>query len=176
MERQFARIWFRRRYGSYALSKTHSNLQLGETTAHIFAEGVMRELRKRLDRAFRADTAVFSVDGTTPSAGQCVAVSIVVQAIFGGELVSAIVSGTSHWFNRIRLGPDIFDIDLTADQFGTNPILIAQINCLYAGSRVRRAADLKVTTLVRAALLAKRARLWKTHAKLQNQIRIRRGF
>ena len=70
MEGQFARIWFRRRYGGYALSETHRNSQLGEAPADIFAEGVMGELRKRLARAFRSDTALFSLEGTTPSAGQ----------------------------------------------------------------------------------------------------------
>jgi len=162
--------------GGFEPSETLGRSQLLETEAHRFAKGMMCELRKRLDRAFRSDTAAFSLEGRTPSAGQCVAVAIVVQAIFGGELVSAIVGGTSHWVNRVRLGPDIFDIDLTADQFGVNPILIADTNCLYPRTRRRRSADLKTGTLARAALLAQRAGLQKTQVKLQSQIRIRRGF
>jgi len=134
------------------------------------------ELRRRLEVAFRPDTAVFSMEGRVPSAGHCVVVAIIVQSILGGDLASSIVGGTSHWFNRIRFGAEIFDADLKADQFGEMPILIADVNRLYPGARIRRGTDLRVETFLRAALLARRAGLVKTHAKLQWQIKAKRGW
>jgi hypothetical protein len=142
----------------------------------VFAERLLSKLRERLEVAFRRDTAVFSIEGPTPSSGHCVAAALIVQNILGGDLASAIVSGMSHWFNRVRFGVEIFDVDLTADQFGGMPIRIAEVNQLYPGTRIRRWTDLRVETLLRAASLAQRARFAKTHARLQEQIRFKRGW
>src|SRR5262249_54554099 len=86
-----------------------------------YAERLAKELRTRLDPAFRPDTAAQGLEGTVPSAGHCAVASVVVQNIIGGELASALVGGISHWFNRIRFGDHVFDIDITADQFGNAP-------------------------------------------------------
>jgi len=142
-----------------------------EQHSRDYAERLAKELRNRLEQAFRPDTAAQGLEGNVPSAGHCAVASVVVQNILGGELASAIVGGISHWFNRIRFGDRVFDIDLTADQFGNGPILIADSNQLYPGTRVRLSQDLTVETLLRAALLARRAGFDKTHSKLEETIR-----
>jgi hypothetical protein len=45
----------------------------------------------------------------------CAAVATVVQAIFGGEIVTGRVNGVSHYWNRL---PDGIEVDLTSCQFG----------------------------------------------------------
>jgi hypothetical protein len=141
-----------------------------------YAERIARELRKRIEIAFRPDTAAQGLEGNVPSAGHCGVASVVVQNILGGQLASAIVGGISHWFNRVRFGEHTFDIDLTADQFGGPAIVIAEADQLYIGSRVRSYSDLKLETLLRAALLANRAGLRQTHAKLEHEIKVRAGL
>ena len=140
-----------------------------------YAEQLAKQLRSRLDRAFRPDTAAQGLEGAVPSAGHCAVVSVVVHNVLGGELVSATVGGISHWFNRVRFDERVFDIDLTADQFGAPPIIIADANQLYPDTRVRRYGDLTVETLIRAARLARRAGFEKTEAKLKATIQSKVG-
>jgi len=50
-----------------------------------------------------------------PACGQCAVTALLVQDLFGGELLRAVVEGFgSHYFNRLRSG-DI--VDLTVGQF-----------------------------------------------------------
>ncbi|MGG2352445.1 hypothetical protein ACE4Z7_24935, partial [Salmonella enterica] len=51
----------------------------------------------------------------SPLTGHCGAASYVVQALFGGEILSGSVDGERHLWNRI---PGFRDIDLTSCQFG----------------------------------------------------------
>src|SRR5688572_11633064 len=103
---------------------------MSQTTSEdpqVYAEQIAKQLRARLDRAFRPDTAAQGLEGSVPSAGHCAVASVVAHNILGGHLVSAIVGGVSHWFNRIPFGDRLLDIDLTADQFGNLPILVAEV-------------------------------------------------
>jgi hypothetical protein len=140
-----------------------------------YAEQLAKQLRNRLDKAFRPDTTAQGLGGAVPSAGHCAVASVVVHNVLGGELVSAIVGGISHWFNRVRFGERVFDIDLTADQFDAPPVIIADADELYPGTRVRPYGDLTVETLIRAARLAHRAGFEKTEAKLKATIQSKVG-
>jgi hypothetical protein len=118
------------------------------------------QLRARLEPFFQSDTAALGTASPVPSAGHCAAVSAIVQAELGGDFVSAIVEGQSHWFNRLGVGRRLCDVDLTGDQFGGNQaIRIAPAGELYDGSRLRSTEQLNDETLRRALLLAKRAGL-----------------
>jgi hypothetical protein len=119
----------------------------------------VRELRRRLDGAFRPDTASKGFPGTTPSTGHCAAVAAIVHELLGGEMVSTLVQGHSHWINRVECDGRSIDIDLTGDQFGRAPIQIGHPDELYPGLRVRSPTELTAETLERARLLAERAGL-----------------
>jgi hypothetical protein len=45
----------------------------------------------------------------------CAAAAIVVQAVFGGDIVTGRVKGSSHYWNRL---PDGKEVDFTSCQFG----------------------------------------------------------
>lgn len=119
----------------------------------------LKELRRRLDAAFRPDTASQGFPGTMPSTGHCAAVAAIVHELLGGEMISTLVQGHSHWINRIELNGQTIDADLTGDQFGRPPIQIGQPGELYPGLRVRASVELTPETLDRARLLAERAGL-----------------
>ena len=123
-----------------------------------FVKAAAVQLRRALEDAFRTDTALPGTRGERPSAGHCAAVAALVQKRLGGWLVSAVVYDESHWFNRIRAGKHLVDVDLTGDQFGREPIQIAGFGRLYTGTRVRRPAELRPETVARAQVLEKRAR------------------
>jgi hypothetical protein len=119
----------------------------------------LAELRSRLERAFSLDTASPGFAGTAPSTGHCAVASLVLQELMGGELLSANVQGKSHWFNRLRSGPTMVDVDITGDQFGLPELQIAKPDTLYSGTRVRTSAEANRETVTRAILLAERANL-----------------
>lgn len=122
------------------------------TTAGVY-------LRGRLDPHFATDTAAPGTQASGGSAGHCAAVALIFQAKVGGDLVSAMVGSSSHWFNRISTTEECFDIDLTGDQFGFPPVRVAPAGALFPGTRVRRLAEAWDETLKRAARLASRAGL-----------------
>lgn len=93
------------------------------------------------------------------STGHCAAVAIIVHELLGGEMVSTLVEGHSHWLNRLRAGEKPMDVDLTGDQFGRPFLQIADAGALYADTRVRMRAELSEETLARTRLLAERADL-----------------
>ena len=117
------------------------------------------QLRSALEFAFNADTALPGSKASLPSAGHCAAVAAIVHRRLGGWLVSAVVGDETHWFNRLRAGKRLIDVDLTGDQFGRAPIQIATFGHLYRGTRVRRPGELLSETLARAEKLEQRARL-----------------
>ena len=117
----------------------------------------LAQLRARLARAFSGDTAAAGTVSRIPSAGHCAAVAAVVRAEFGGQFLSTIVDAQSHWFNRIDVGGQSFDVDLTGDQFGLDAIRIARAGELFLSSRVRSVEQLNDETLRRARLLASRS-------------------
>lgn len=120
---------------------------------------MLGSLRKQLERAFRPDTAAQGFPGATPSTGHCAAVATIIYELLGGEMLSALVEGHSHWLNRISASGKAMDVDLTGDQFGQSPILIEESGRLYFDARVREASELTDETLVRARRLAERAEL-----------------
>lgn len=114
-------------------------------------------LRRRLEVAYRPDTAAPGFSGSTASTGQCAATSVITRQILGGEMVSAKVEGVSHWFNRFRVNDAFFDADITGDQFGRPVLQIAREGDLYAETQLRSPEHLNAETLRRARLLADRA-------------------
>lgn len=113
----------------------------------------LERLRQNLEAAFADDTRAPGTVSSCPSAGHCAAAAIVVRRVLGGEFVSALVDGQSHWFNRV----DGFDVDLTGDQFSRPKVQISIAGAMYPDSRIRSAAELMDETIRRADLLAKRA-------------------
>jgi hypothetical protein len=116
------------------------------------------QLRCALEPAFSKETAVPGTTGHIPSAGHCAVVAELVRRRMGGRLVSATVENESHWFNRLPMGEEFVDVDLTGDQFGRAPVQIASRGCLYSGTRVRRHAELLPETLARSLALEGRLR------------------
>ncbi|WP_164964336.1 hypothetical protein [Rubrivivax sp. JA1026] len=131
----------------------------------------LTQLRARLEQAFHGDTAAPGTDSSIPSAGHCAAVSAIVQAEFGGDFVSAVVEGQSHWFNRLEVGRRVCDVDLAGDQFaGVEPVRIVRAGELYDPTRVRTPEQLNDETLRRALLLATRAGLPDAALKLSARL------
>jgi hypothetical protein len=128
---------------------------------------LLQDLRARLERAFSSETAARGFEGTAPSTGQCAAVAAIINQLLGGSLLSANVDGHSHWFNQISLEDMTVEVDLTGDQFGRPPVQINQPWSLYPDTRVRTVGDLKAETLIRSALLARRAGLADAEAALR---------
>jgi hypothetical protein len=118
-----------------------------------------RSLRSALDPSFSAETARPGSPMEMPCSGHCAAVAAIVRRRLGGWLVSAIVESESHWFNRLKAGKQLVDLDLTADQFGGSPIQIAKSGRLYPGTRLRRVRELQAETLARSELLEQSAGL-----------------
>ena len=119
---------------------------------------ITRQLRSALESAFSPETAFPGTHSDVPSSGHCAAVAAIVRRRLGGWLVSATVDNHSHWFNRLKAGKQLVDVDLTGDQFGRTPIQIAKFGRLYPGTRVRRPHELQVETLTRSELLEQRVR------------------
>jgi len=126
----------------------------------------LEKLRGQLARAFRPDTAAPGTTSPVPSAGHCAAVAAVVNAELGGQFVSTIVDGQSHWFNRLEARRASFDVDLTGDQFGLAELRIAREGELFPSTRLRSTEQLNRETLERARLLAERAGLPTAEQKL----------
>lgn len=119
-------------------------------------------LRQRLNDVFAPETARPGTNRAIPSSGHCAAVAAIVQDRLGGMLVSAIVEGESHWFNRLNINGQELDLDLTGDQFGRKPVQIAPAGKLYESTRVRHVDELNAETRDRAEQLAKNANLDST--------------
>ena len=131
-------------------------------------------IRKRLEKAFSPDTAITANKGLTLSAGQCAAASIVTSKVLGADYVSAQPSGKSHWFNRVKVGNEFLDVDLTGDQFGRPAIQIAPAGQLYSKTRVRKPDEIHIETLERAKLLAVRAGLNSVEDAINLEIKRKR--
>lgn len=115
------------------------------------------QLRATLEKAFGPDTAMPGSRGRGVSGGQCAASAAIVYDKLGGCLVSTRVEDESHWFNRLRVGNTLLDVDITGDQWGRPAIQIADEGELYEGTRVRVPSELNSETLARARKLAARA-------------------
>lgn len=126
-------------------------------------------LRGKLALSFDKDTAIPGTTGDTPSSGHCAVVAIIVNEEFGGQLFSAMVSGVSHWYNRVTVNGTTFFVDLTGDQFGLE-IVQASIEDLYPNSRERQIHEINHGTFLRAHRLALRAGLFEIAEKLELNI------
>src|SRR5690242_14988757 len=62
-----------------------------------------------------SDPARWSAEN--PAWGQCAVTSLLVQDLFGGQLLRAEVDGISHYWLRLEDGSEI---DLTREQFGAD--------------------------------------------------------
>jgi len=80
------------------------------------------DLRLRLEEAWSAETAVDTNcwQRQNPAEGQCAVTALIVQDIFGGELLRSTVRGISHYWNQLHGGEHV---DLTLEQFGSSPEL-----------------------------------------------------
>jgi hypothetical protein len=120
---------------------------------------IAERFRRRLESAYGPETASPNFPGSALSAGQCAATAAVFNAEIGGSFASARVDGLSHWFNRISIGPDQYDVDLTGDQFGRPTVQIGSAGSLYQGTRERSVSELNEETTRRAQILARKAGL-----------------
>ena len=121
----------------------------------------LAEIRARLEPSFSPELAKGGLSGRTPSAGHCAAVSLIIRDLLGGELVSSVVNGESHWFNRLSTSDGPIDVDITADQFGLDPVRVAEAGKLYSSTRLRFDSEIAPETLRRSELLRDRAGLGK---------------
>jgi hypothetical protein len=139
----------------------------------------LKNFRQRIELAFRPDTALPRAVGHphqyTPSSGHCAVVSAIVREAFGGDLVSATVQGESHWFNRLQVHGDAFDVDLTGDQFGFPKVRVAPRGSLHEGTKRRMPEELNVETLQRAVTLAERAQLTDIASSLRATLACRQS-
>lgn len=133
----------------------------------------LEALRKRLDRSFGPDTAAQVFHSPQPSTGHCAAVATIVCELLGGEMVSTLVEGHSHWLNRLKSGGRDVDVDLTGDQFGRPALQVADAGEIYPDTRVRSRTELTDETLARALLLAQRAELAEAAQAIEEQLRKR---
>jgi hypothetical protein len=90
------------------------------TKSLCFRVETPEDLRWYLRQAWRADTSIAPNDWSpsNPAAGQCAVTALVVQDYFGGELVRGHTEEGTHYWNRLPNGQEI---DLTAEQFDTDP-------------------------------------------------------
>lgn len=143
-------------------------------TAALAKEADIKEallgLRRELEKGFSAETAAPGFAGHAPSTGQCAAVSVVLSKLLGAKMVSTRIEGQSHWLNRIRLGDEEYDVDLTGDQYQFSPVQLAPAEQLYPQARVRTDVDVSDETLRRAIILAERARFASVAAALRSQL------
>ena len=133
----------------------------------------LRELecfRARLASSFASDTAAPGWGEGPPSSGHCAAVSVIARSLFGGDYVSAMVNGQSHWFNRLVVDDRLVDADLTADQFGYPSPRLAAPGELYAATRIRAVQEVKKETLLRAVTLAERANVTRAVSMLREEL------
>lgn len=114
-------------------------------------------MRDRLERGFSRRTAYPGTNWEVPSAGHCAAVATIAHEILGGQLVSTVINGKSHWFNRIQVQGGLYDFDLTGDQFGRSKVRLAKAGNLYKHVRTRSLDQVNQETLRRAELLAARS-------------------
>lgn len=75
------------------------------------------------------------------------------------EDISAVVSGASHWFNRVMHEGVWLDVDVTGDQFGRPVIQTAEPGMLYDGTRLRHGHELNAEAIERGRMLIERSKL-----------------
>lgn len=127
----------------------------------------LTELHGRLTRSFALDPATKRNPGKPVSSGNCGAAAVIIQALLGGETLATKIVGPGHWLNRIEVQGEMFDIDLTGDQFKLPAIQIAAVGEIYPDAVVTKAKDLDPETLARALEFAEAAGLDKAVVALE---------
>lgn len=126
-------------------------------TSHQFTNiQHLRVFRAQLDNAFSKTTAHPLADYNCKSAGHCAVVSKLLYDWYGADMVSAIVNGNSHWFNRVLIGGDTCDVDLTGDQFGFDSVQVAAPGRLYPNTRLRKNEEICSETMSRYNIFVNR--------------------
>lgn len=121
-------------------------------------------LRDALDLVYAEDTSSLSDDikrigwrNLAPSAGHCAVTAMLVRSLFGGDFMSAKVDGQSHWFNSFDVGGQLWDVDITGDQFGRSRVQVVSAGAgLYPDARTRDIVEINEDTRRRYRLLMER--------------------
>jgi hypothetical protein len=135
----------------------------------------LAKLRQRLEQQFMPDTAYPGTVSPIPSAGHCAVVSVITMLKLGGGLASTTVQGESHWFNRLSDGRQLWDVDLTGDQFGLPPVQVEPTGSLYPNATSQTFDALNIETLARALRLAARADMQDVAGMLSDVLAQRRA-
>ena len=131
---------------------------------------VLTDVRRSLQSHFGPDTAYPGTQSEVASAGHCAIVSAIAALTVGGGLASTTVNGVSHWFNRLSDGKQLWDVDLTGDQFDLPVIQVAPAGELYPSTANESFALLNAETLQRALTLARRSGLGDAVTQLRELV------
>lgn len=124
-------------------------------------KNILIPLRRMFESGFAPDTAATGYyQQNVPSAGHCSPVAAIIYEMFGGQLMRAQVQHCIHWFNRLPIGHDQFDVDLTGDQFGFEPVQVEPAGELYEDATPIRFSTVSELFTPKAVLLAKRSGLY----------------
>ena len=123
------------------------------------AFNLANKFRKMIENHFSQETALPGTNHVRPSSGQCAVASILFARLTGADCLSTEIDGISHWFNRLNINGVNYDIDITADQFGFNPVRIALEGELYPFYKRRNADEINTETLDRALKLAEKTKI-----------------
>ena len=133
----------------------------------------LSDVRRSLEPYFGPDTAYPGTRSERPSAGHCAIVSAIAALTVGGALASTTVNGVNHWFNRLSDGKQLWDVDLTGDQFDLEVVQVAPVGKLYPRTANESFAALNVETLQRALTLARRGGMAGTVVQLDQLLSAR---
>jgi len=114
---------------------------------------VMATFRNVIAKGWGADTTSDEKEHVIKSTGQCAVTAIMLQQCFGGIMVSTKSEGGLHWYNRVKG----YDVDITGDQYGHDPVRIVPEGTLYDDAQPMTEDDVDGATILRSALLALKA-------------------
>ena len=89
---------------------------MDENMTRTYEPTLSSSLRQTLEQAWTAETSSDPGNWSphNPAWGQCAVTALVIQDLFGGDLLRCKINGISHYWNRLPSG---VEIDLTRDQF-----------------------------------------------------------
>lgn len=73
----------------------------------------LNKLRKAMDEVFSCNTAFGTCNNNSLSSGHCMLSSLIIQDMYGGDIMSGQVDGIPHYWNKLCH----MEVDLTGDQF-----------------------------------------------------------